>query len=105
MVRRHSARRISVIVVSLNEGPNTARTVENLTTTLRQDSEIIVIDDGSTDGSADKATGDKRVRLIRTNGLGVAAARNHGASNASGDILIFVDAHMTVPRGWGKDLD
>jgi len=48
---RSVANRISVVVISRNEGRELKRTVENLDDTLPAGGEIIVIDDGSKDGS------------------------------------------------------
>ena len=44
--------RLSVVVISLNEGESLRRTVDNLRDTLPSESEIIVVDDSSTDGSS-----------------------------------------------------
>ena len=58
--------------------------------------EIIVVDDGSTDSSADRATA-AGVRVVRLPGnRGPAAARNAGARIARGDVLLFVDADVVV---------
>jgi len=92
---------ISVVVIALNEGSNLRRTVENLQSTLNGNSEILVVDDGSDDKCADfLADGDSPVRLVRSDHLGVAAARNFGASQTSGDVILFADAHITVQPGW-----
>ena len=92
---------ISVVVIALNEGSNLRRTVENLQSTLNGNSEILVVDDGSDDGCADYlAGGDTSVRLVHSDHLGVAAARNFGAAQTSGDIIMFADAHITVQPGW-----
>ncbi len=40
------------------------------------------------------------VTVLRSPGLGVARARNLGASHATGDIVLFADAHVRAPEGW-----
>jgi glycosyltransferase involved in cell wall biosynthesis len=87
--------RISVVVVTRNEGAELHRTVENLRDTLPGRSEVIVVDDGSTDGS----TGRYRRRIV-AKGLGVARARNLGASHARGELLVFADAHIRMEKRW-----
>ena len=93
---------ISVIVIARNEGAELRHTVRNLIDTLPEDAEILVIDDGSHDGSA--AALPRGVRLKRTGGIGVARARNYGARQARGDIFIFADAHIRVPPDWWRPL-
>lgn len=96
--------RISVVVISRNEGSYLKRTVENLSDTLPASAEIIVIDDASTDRSADGIARRGRIRLHRAKGLGVAKARNFGGQQARGDILIFADAHLGLDTDWWRPL-
>ena len=74
---------ISAIVVTLNEGQQLIRTVEHLEAALPGRREIIVVDDGSTDGSLDfMRHGREGVIVLRTDQIGVARARNCGARSA-----------------------
>ena len=97
---------ISVVVISRNEGRRLRETVENLLDTLPARAGILVVDDGSTDGSSGflARRRPRRVRLRRTGGIGVAAARNWGAARTSGEIVIFADAHIRVEPGWWQPL-
>lgn len=92
---------VSVVVVCLNEGPQLQQTVESFRATSPPGTQIVVVDDGSSDGSTDfLAHGDADVRLVRTSRRGVPLARNHGARLASGDVLVFADAHVIGPSLW-----
>ncbi len=54
--------------------------------------EVVVVDDGSTDNTADVVRGLAGVRLVQSPHLGIGAARNRGIAEASGEVLAFVDA-------------
>src|SRR4051794_22170049 len=98
--RLASAPRITVVVISRNEGANLRCTVENLDSTLNSDASIVVVDDGSTDASADRIARRGRIRLIRAKGLGVTRARNMGAQAARGDVVVFADGHLRLEPLW-----
>lgn len=96
---------VSFVIPSHNEGPNLRKTIESLqTSTTGCSYEILVIDNGSSDGSSnfiDQMNPDPTIRLIKTDHrLGVAKSRNMGAGLVSGEFVVFVDAHVFFPPGW-----
>ncbi len=97
--------RVSIVIPSHNEGENLVDTVRCvLENTVHPDFEIVVVDDGSTDGSGDRVSHvfgkDSRVSRVRAEGVGVANARNLGATCASGQVLVFLDGHCYTPPNW-----
>ena len=97
--------RISVILPALNESVLLQRTVEQFEATLPANCEIIVVDNGSTDGSADfladRNCNCNTVSLIQSaKPLGVAGARNRGLAAARGEVVVFADAHIDLPEHW-----
>lgn len=99
--------RISVILPASNESVLLERTVRQFAATLPPDCEVIVVDNGSTDGSADFLLAEpiENVHLIQTpDMLGVAGARNRGLEAARGEIVVFSDAHIDVPERWWQPL-
>jgi glycosyltransferase involved in cell wall biosynthesis len=97
--------RISVVVISRNEGRELQRTVENFDDTLPADAEIVVVDDGSVDRSADRLrTRRGRIRLYRVANYGVARARNFGAREARGGVVVYADAHLRLPQDWWRPM-
>lgn len=98
-------RTVSVVIITRNEGPELERTVRNVRRTLpAARREVIVVDDGSVDGSMAPIRRMRDVRVVSSNGIGVANARNLGASHAGGDVIVFCDAHMTLPARWHRAL-
>jgi glycosyltransferase involved in cell wall biosynthesis len=97
--------KISVVVISRNEGSELKRTVENFDDTLPAGSEIVVIDDGSTDRSPDQvATRRGRIKLLRVANHGVARARNLGAAQSGGDVIVYADAHIRLQPDWWRPM-
>lgn len=85
--------RFSVIIPAYNSAATLARAIDSVLAQNYPAQEIIVVDDGSTDGTNDIAGhyGDK-LRYVRQGNAGVSSARNHGARIAKGDWLSFLDA-------------
>lgn len=88
---------VSVIVPVHNGGEMFRRCLESLKKTLPPPAEIIVVADGDSDGSWQlaKALGLQVLRFPSRGGP--ARARNFGARGAQGEILLFVDADVTIP--------
>jgi glycosyltransferase involved in cell wall biosynthesis len=91
--------RISVIVPVYNNAPELRECLSALMASSFSGSEIIVVDDASTDDSPEVGAqmGVPVLRLERNSGP--SAARNYGARHARGDIIFFVDADVVVMRG------
>ncbi|MDP2630354.1 MAG: glycosyltransferase family 2 protein [Candidatus Uhrbacteria bacterium] len=85
-------KRIAAIVPAYNE-ENNIRTVLRVLRQSHELSEIIVVDDGSTDQTG-KAALEEGVRVVRQENQGKAGAMATGANNTSADILFFSDADL-----------
>lgn len=86
---------VSVIVAAYNASRTIGETIRSVLFQTRQDFEIIVVDDGSTDDTSSLVTqwtADPRVRLHHQENAGPAAARNAGIALARGDYLSMLDS-------------
>jgi Glycosyl transferase family 2 len=90
---------LSIIVPAYNAEREIAECLAALRTDAFPEVRLIVVDDASTDATADvaKAAGATVLRLARNGGPG--AARNHGVAHADGDVILFVDADVVVAPG------
>ncbi len=79
---------------------NASRTIETCLKALRaaggDELDLVVVDDGSTDGSAQRARPFADT-LVSSDCRGAAGARNVGARHAGGDVLVFTDSDVVVP--------
>lgn len=90
---------ISVIITAYNEGGELRRTIASVRENTHQPREIVVVDDGSTDGSCDNLKGDDLKVVRHEERLGVAPSRNDGCDAASGDTFAFLDGHQRLSDG------
>ena len=97
--------RLSIIIPAYNEALHITDTLEKFSTYLSNfypDSEIIIVDDGSTDNTSDKAlsfkTGHTPIKLIRNEvNKGKGYSVRTGILAAHGDVILFSDADGSVP--------
>lgn len=102
----HSRVRVSIVVVTFNRCAELVRLLRSLESILaRPDVEMLLIDDGSTDGTVERvsplvaALGD-RGHIVRQEKAGPGIGRNRGILRARGDIVVFVDTDCVVHPGW-----
>lgn len=100
--------KVSVIIPTFNEEKVIEDCLKSLKEQTFKDLEIIIVDDGSTDKTLDVLSKSKirnpKFEIIKQNHLGAGEARNLGAKNAKGDILVFVDADMVFKKDFIEKL-
>ena len=87
---------VSVIVPVYNVRQFLPRCVKSLQAQTMDDFEVVLVDDGSTDGSSqlcdELALSDSRIKVLHKENGGASSARNYGIDNAEGEYLSFIDA-------------
>jgi glycosyltransferase involved in cell wall biosynthesis len=86
--------RIGVITPAYNVAPYIGAAIRSVIAQSHTDWGLLVVDDGSSDGTAEIAArfADPRIRIVRQANAGVSAARNRGIAEADADALLFLDA-------------
>lgn len=100
--------KVSVIVPVYNVEKYLARCLDSLINQTLQDIEIICINDGATDSSADilskYAENDERIKVITQSNAGLSNARNTGIDYATGEFISFVDSDDFVEANFLEKL-
>jgi glycosyltransferase involved in cell wall biosynthesis len=87
-----SAPLVSVVIPVYNGLPYLLDAMASARAQTYRETEVVVVDDGSTDGSGDAAAALDGVRVARQANRGVAAARNAGIAASRGEVIAFLDA-------------
>ena len=105
--------KVSVIIPTYNRASLLPRAIDSVIGQSFQNFEVIIVDDGSTDGTADllKSYANKSgVRVFTTSNKGVSAARNLGIGQAKADWVAFLDSDdewlpskLEIQNQWVKD--
>jgi glycosyltransferase involved in cell wall biosynthesis len=98
--------KLSVIIASYNHQDYIAETLRSLERQTFQDFEIIIVDDGSTDKTAEAAKkAQTRAQIYTQENQGVVAARNRGVGTAKGKYICFVDSDdIVLPERFAKQV-
>jgi len=96
--------RISVVMPTRNRASRVLTAIASVEAQTYAAWELVVVDDGSTDETpavlSARAADEPRITVIRTDGVGAAAARNVGLAAATGDWITFLDDDNTMHAGW-----
>jgi len=91
----------SLVIPNLNGSDHVRRCLESISKHTKEPHEIIVIDNGSTDGSLEYLRRFEDVTVIEnTENVGAPMARNQAVAFTSGDVVVFMDNDVEVTPGW-----
>ncbi len=94
--------RMSVVLNTYNRSLLVTRAIEAVLRQTYDDLELIVVDDGSSDDTAERiqTLSDPRLTYVYQSNAGLSAGRNNGASRSSGEWITFLDDDDVVEPGW-----
>jgi glycosyltransferase involved in cell wall biosynthesis len=95
---------VSVVLPTRDRRDLLARAIESVQKQTYRNWELLIVDDGSIDGTAEFLAGlaDERLRCFRHHGAGVCAARNVALAQARGDLIAYLDDDNMMHPAWLK---
>lgn len=99
--------KVSIIVPVYNTAKYIKKCLDSILNQTNQDFEIIVIDDGSVDSSAEiiKSYKNEKVKYFYKQNGGISSSRNYGIEKATGDYILFVDSDDYINSGLLEQLN
>jgi glycosyltransferase involved in cell wall biosynthesis len=101
-------KKVAVVIPVYNEEAVISDCLKSLEKQTYEDFEVIIVDDGSIDKTLDTLselqTTNYKLQILKQKHKGPGAARNLGAKETKGEILVFVDADMTFDKDFVKKL-
>ena len=101
--------RFSVVIPLYNKAPYVAKAIESVLAQTFADYELVIVDDGSNDSSADIAIqaieGRVNCKVLQQENAGVSVARNNGVAASNGDYLCFLDADDWWESAFLEEMD
>jgi len=95
--------KVSIIITTKNEEFNLTRLLKSMSK-IKNKVEVIVVDAGSTDKTCDIAKSHDFVKLLNAPDTLRGGGRNVGIKEASGDIIVFLDADTEITEDWFKEV-
>jgi glycosyltransferase involved in cell wall biosynthesis len=97
---------VSVIIPTYQRAHIVGQAITSVLHQTHQDFELLVVDDGSTDETVDMLSriNDSRLRVLAIDHGGRSRARNHGAANATGNAIVFLDSDDRADPRWLEQL-
>lgn len=92
--------KVSVVVACYNGARTLKACLNSLVVLNYPDYEVILVDDGSTDASAQIAQNYPKIKYLRQPNLGLSVARNTGIAAATGEVVAFTDADCRADEDW-----
>ncbi len=95
----------SIVIPAWNAWDHTRRCLQSLGSTLGPSDQVVVVDNGSTDGTRQALAAYAWVEVVANEeNRGFAGGCNDGAAKARGDVVVFLNSDTIVPAGWLDEL-